>query len=559
MDQRAREIVEIGDSLFGARSSLMTYWQELAANFYPERADFLTRRDETDFWSGMMTSEPVLIRRELSNLIQSFLRPASNDWYDIHVADVELDKEREVRVWLEYMTGIQRRAMFDPVSKFARMTKMSDNDWVTFGMCVNMVDVSRDRTHLVYRNDHIRDHAWSENEEGNIDTNHCKWKPSVRQLKRIFPKTFPKQLEQMLQQEPNRLVNCRRFIVPRDTYDLDRSKFKANRSAPFVSVYLDEENQTVLEEYPIMWNPFVIPRWQMVSGSPYGWSPCTGPGLADARTLQTVVRVLLEAGEKAVDPPLIATSEVVRSDINVYAGGVTWVDELYDERLGEALRPLSQDRSGIPLGMEFADRFRNVLSEGHFLNKLTLPQELGGEKRTAYEVRKLLEEHMRSAVPLLSPAEDEYNSPLCERTFEVLSAMRAFGPAENIPEVLRKQPIRYEFRSPIKEMANEIKGQKLMEALEIQGASAKFDPAQMKQLDLDVATRDALRGINIPATWLSKDGTVQKFRKEQEEAAQRAAEAEAAMGAGQIAEQMGKGGQALQQMGAPPNGQRAAA
>ena len=45
---------------------------------------------------------------------------------------------------------------------------------------------------------------------------------------------------------------------------------------------------------------------------------------------------LLEAGEKVVNPPLVATEQVVRSDVAIFAGGITWIDAEHDDRLGPA-------------------------------------------------------------------------------------------------------------------------------------------------------------------------------------------------------------------------------
>lgn len=542
MDSRTKEIIKIGDALFGARGSLMTYWQELADQFYPERADFTVTNSLGNDRTWLMSSEPVLMRRELGNLLQAMLRPESQDWFGIHLSDEEGDNNHENRKWLEWMTKVQRRAMYGSFAHFSEATKEADHDWVTFGQAVVEIDTRVDMPSLIFRCGHLRDHAWSENAYGEIDTVYREWKPTARQVLQLFPKTAHQNVRNAAEKEPNTKISCCRIVLPREAYG--GAEYKRTPRAPFVSVFIDKDNDVVLEEAPRLWNPFVIPRWQTVSGSQYGWSPCTGPGLADARTLQTVVRTILEAGEKAVDPPLVATQDVVRSDINIYAGGITWVDSEYDERLGEALRPLSQDRSGLPFGLEIADRLNRVLTEGFFLDKMRLPQDQG--KMTAYEVRKRFEEHIRSASPILTPAEDEYSTRLCERAFEALSAVKAFGPSEEFPPGLRGKDIRYEFLSPIRELADELKSQKLAETVEMIATVSQIDPTQKDQVDWDEATRDAMKGKGVPAKWMTDPKKFAAKKAETLKAQQIQAGIAAIQGGAEAAGSVAQAGQALQ-------------
>ena len=120
----------------------------------------------------------------------------------------------------------------------------------------------------------------------------------------------------------------------------------------------------------------MIPRWQTVSGSQYAHSPATVAALPDARLLQSITLTLLEAGQKAVDPPMIAVQEAIVGGVNVYAGGVTYVDAEYDERLGEVLRQLGGDASkgGLNFGVETAQDIREMISQAFFLNKINLPE-----------------------------------------------------------------------------------------------------------------------------------------------------------------------------------------
>ena len=66
MDSRAKELIAQGDNLFTKKQPLLSLWQEINDNFYPERADYtLTRTLGMSFADNLVTSYPILARREL--------------------------------------------------------------------------------------------------------------------------------------------------------------------------------------------------------------------------------------------------------------------------------------------------------------------------------------------------------------------------------------------------------------------------------------------------------------------------------------------------------------
>ena len=92
-----------GEQLFSKRTALMTLWQALAENFYPERADFTASRNMGDtFADHLMTSYPVLARRDLGNAFGSMLRPSSKNWYHIRTTDNWDTIGVEARQWIEW-------------------------------------------------------------------------------------------------------------------------------------------------------------------------------------------------------------------------------------------------------------------------------------------------------------------------------------------------------------------------------------------------------------------------------------------------------------------------
>jgi hypothetical protein len=548
MDSRAKEIVRIGNSLFDKKRTLASLWQEIALQFYPERADFTGERSEgEEFASHMFASYPAMARRELGNLLAANLRPRSEKWFSIHVEDEDLDEGDEERAYLERLTDIQWRAMYDRPAGFVRATKEADHDFATFGNAVVKYGTNVAGDALLYRNYHLRDNAWSENAEGRIDCNHRNWNPTSRQLKHYFPTAISDEVRKACEKDPEKKFLCRHVVMPSRLYDYTS---KGGKQFPFVSLYVEVASETILEEVGLNYFPYVIPRWQTISGSAYGVSMATSILLPDGRTIQTLTRTLLEAGEKYVDPPMIAVSDAIRGDIALYAGGVTTADIEYDERLGEVLRPITRDRGGMPIGFEIATALKNDIRAGFFLDKIQMNPNTG-KQMTLGEFRSHLQEQIRQTSPIFEPVMEDYSDPLCDGTFNVLRDNGAF-PLEGMPESLAGKDIKFKFRSPLTDLADQsevsIYGDVLTRILM---PAAQVDPAQLAQINLDEATRDAMRAGGWKAKWFAPKEAITQRREMDAQKAQEQALMQQIGAAGQIAEQGGRGIQSVRQALAP--------
>lgn len=511
----ATYLVQQGEQLFNKRSTLMMLWQTTAENFYPERADFTVSRNMGDtFADHLTTSYPTLARRDLGNALGSMLRPSSKNWYHIRTSDNWDTIGVEARRWLEWAEGRMRRAMAHRTSQFSRATKEGDHDFATFGQAALQTTLNNTATGMLYRCWHLRDVAWTEDQNGNVSTVFRRWKPTVRMLANLFGRDKLHPDDQLkLEKDPYAEVTIWHVIIPSD-----ECEYGSKETKPFKSVYLDVAHKKIIEEVGIFEQEYTIPRWQTVSGSQYAYSPATVTALPDARLIQAMTRVLLEAGEKAVTPPMVATQEAIRSDINVYAGGITFVDSDYDERLGEVLRPITNDKNGIPLGLEMSQDVRGMIAEAFYLNKLTLPQP--GNDMTAFEVGQRVQEYIRQAMPLFEPMEAEYNAPLCEITFNKMLRAGAFGSPMDMPKELRGREIEFAFESPLHDATEREKGQRFIEASQMLAQTVQLDPSTAHIVDASKALRDVLKAINVPAEWTRSEGEVDKLVAADKEAMQ---------------------------------------
>lgn len=532
-----KQIIRQGGELFSKRGSLLSLWQDISLNFYCERADFTVNRTLGEDFAGHLTSSyPIIVRRELGDAISGMLRPKGQPWMTISIdRDDRLDNAG--RKWLERSTKIMLRAMYDRQSQFVRSTKEGDQDFASFGQCVISKQIQWDQQALLYRNWHLRDVAWCENASGMIDEVHRTWEPTARVLERtIGKKNLHASVIKKLEKDPYQTVKCRHVVMPAEYAS------KQVRT-PYVSMWIDIENNHLMREEGSNDLIYIIPRWVTVSGSQYAYSPATVAGLPDARLIQAMTLTLLEAGEMAVRPPMIATKDAIRDDVSLYAGGITWVDAEYDERLGEVLRPVLQDKSGLPFGVEVEQDRRQMLATAFYLNKLTMPP--SDREMTAYETGQRIQEYIRQALPLFEPMETEYNGSLCEMTFNDLMRVGAFGPARDIPQSLRGESVQFKFESPLHQAIERQKGTKFMEAKGLLLEAAQLDPGSVTTVNARVALRDALNGIGIEAKWLRDEEEVEQKAAELEQAQQAQAMMAQLQQGAEAGEQVGKAGKAL--------------
>lgn len=554
-DARAKELLDIGDRQFTKRQPLMGLWQEIGDNFYSVRAHF-TREPQIgeNFGEHQYDSYPELLRRMLGDSISAMLRPRDRPWFKTITGFEPVDNDTGNKRVLEEVTNRMRRRMYFPKSGFIRSTKQGDHDFTTFGQCVLSVDENEDRDRMFIRPFHLANVCWLENSEQEIDHAHLKDKMTARQMKRKFgEKALHSTIVKACEKEPDREFNYRIVILPSDEYDYRKSKrFKendekrrptGNHKLPFVACYVDADNKHVMDEAPRLLFPLVIPRWIKLTGSAYAFSPATTIALPDGRLAQQLARILLEAGEKAIDPPLMADEEAVR-EANIGAGRITWVQADAQRKVRDLIDSFDI-RYDLNAGLAFRQDLREMLTKAFYIDKLTLPP-VEGEKMTAFEVGRRLEEFVRQALPLFEPMEDEYNSKLLDAIYAQLEVLGEFSDLP-LTDDLRDAEIKWQFESPIQTASNKMVVEKFAEALRLHATGAEMGAAS--PLRLDRALSDAMKATDSPSAWIMTADEFEEAKQVEEQKKLAATLAAQVSQGAEIAGQVGEAGQKLQEGG----------
>ena len=501
------EIKELIGHMFEGHWPMKQLWQTMADHFYPERADFtITRNVGVELADNLIDSKPILVRRDLGNSLSAMLR--DGEWFKMVSDEVE---DHAGSMWMEHTSRRMHKLMNRRESGFVRASKQADHDYITFGQCVISVKMNKALDNVLYQNWHLRDCAWFDDEAGNVGGFVRKWSPTARDLINLFGEEgVHRNVKDVVAKTPFKRFDCAHLVIPPDMY---RDDEMVEKGVDWVSIFIDLTNNHILQTDPMRYFMYVVPRFQTISSSPYAYSPATVIGLPEARCVQAMTHTLLEAAERYARPPIIATSEVVRGDVDLAPDGITWVDNEYDERLGAALRPMSQDRGGFPIGHEMRESVYGILDSAFYLTKINLPEI--NRDMTAYEVSERMKQFRRENLPLFAPIEAEYSGAICETTFSCMMMNNLFGSTQEIPPSIQGVDAEFKFESPLSQSEEEEKVTRFSQVANMLAEAVEYDSGVTANVDFDRAFRDAVSGAGAPSIWLTDEKQVAATRQMQ--------------------------------------------
>jgi len=516
MRQGIKDLVSFADTLFSERSGLLGMWQAVMEHFAPASADFLGEKPLDDnFGDRLATSFPVLAARDFCDQMGQMLRPYATPYSEMYVEGL---KDHDGLAWLQWASGVQHRAKMHRPAQFGAVMKEADRDISLIGNAAISVNAMPDRSGLLYQGWHMRDVVWTDGINGRPNMVFRRWSPRLQQLVEKFGlEKLSLSLQSKWREKRGRMerIECIHMVVPTDMYA--ETKFRTK----YVSIHVVKSDCSELECVGARSMEYVLPRWRRVKGCQYALSPAVECALPESRLLQAMVLTMLTAAEKAANPPTLAIEDVVRGDLNLYAGGVTWRTAAYDGK-HSALEAIQIDKSGLPIGLQMQANCENLIRMAFYLDKLRLPVR-DGTQTTAYEFAQRVQEYIRNVSDLFSPVEDEYSGGVEERTFEVLLQEGAFGPPEQMPDSLRGADVQFRFRNPIREAQDSAKSEMLAQGIELAQRASAMDPNAPLVIDIKPALRDALIGKRFPMAWLRKPEAIEAAEKAQDDQAQQQA------------------------------------
>lgn len=508
----AKEAYKRLDALKEKRQTFDQHWQEISDYFSPNK-NTITRESYPGEKRTLhiYDSTPIKAKELLTGALHSMLTNPSAYWFEYTTGVPNLDRDDEVRMWLQKATHITHEIMNN--SNFQTEIHELYEDQVTFGHGVMSIEEDQE-TVVRFSTKQVKDCWLDENARGEVDTVYrCfKWKP--RNIISEFGDAVPKFVHDKEDSAPEQEIELLQVVRPNSEYSKAKKlsiEGKLYKSCTYIK---DGSECFVLEEKGFNTFPYVTPRWTKGTGEVYGRSPAM-TALSDAKMINEMMKETIRAQQKKTNPPMLVPDDGVIGSLRLTPGGLNY----FRSGSGDFIKPLD---SGVDLILSFdmINDVRSRIRDCFYIDQLQLQD---GPQMTATEVMQRTEEQVRHMGPVLGRQQHENLRRTIDRVFDIIAKRNLFPP---YPRALSGRKIDVKYRSMLAKAQLATEANNIMRVF--QGASAflKVDPKSAHVINADEGVRYIANLFGLPQELLNSKKKVEEMRKAIEEAQAEAMQAQ---------------------------------
>ena len=514
------------DALVSQRKTLDQTWEAIATTMMPFRGQFF--RDSSSEheveWRRPRhiydSTAPMGIQTLAASLHGSLTSPATR-WFSMDFRNPELSEDHEAKIWLQNAVEETYNAIQD--SNFNLEANEAYTDLVGFGTTV-IIQEEKSETERDQEGDFTfqaipPEQLYFEPDWlGRCERTYRKmmWTP-IQIISKFGADNVPKRI---VTQSQGTDLDTKHMVIfavyrRRDISANNSASILAPKERPFGSKYFMYDGMEQLgEENGYYEMPVYVPRWRKTADSMWGNSPAM-MALPDVLTLNELTMMNLQALEKVIDPANMTTERGLLSNLDLSSGGLTVVRDKDSVWAYESRARFTDTR------LEKQD-LKLAIRQAFFVDQLELKD---SPAMTATEVQVRYELMQRLLGPTLGRLENDFLSPLIDRSFNILMRAGRFGDVpDSILELGAKIDIKY--IGPLAVAQRKDSTRALQSWIGTLGQMGEIFPEVMDIPDVDFIARKLASYEGVDAECMKSEAKVTTERKKRDEAMKQQQQAE---------------------------------
>lgn len=407
----AGDIVKQLATLKSDRGVLESNLQQIAYYTIPMKA-YITKdrtvkgeKMPTDIYDSTAVDSAII----LAAALHGYLTNPSSRWFALKMQEGALNDDTEVKKWLKDAED----KIYDTLngSNFNQQIHEMYLDLVALGTACMFEE--EDVKHVVrFSARPINEIYIMEDENEVVNRIFRKFKfTAIQAYGKWKEKAGPSVAKAMLKNDYTREFEFIHHVCPRDTYDPNKMD---NLNMPYASYYVSVTDRVIVEEGGYMEFPAMVPRYSKLSDTPYGYSP-GWVALPDVKQANDETYILMRAGRKAVDPPLILPHDGFILPIKLNPAALNY--RLPGTLPSDKIEPLISGQN-LPVGLELLQHLQKKIETKFHTDLFLMLMDSG--KMTAQEVVQRVSDRMIILGPVIGRLMTELLQPIIERTFNIL-------------------------------------------------------------------------------------------------------------------------------------------
>lgn len=445
----------------------------------------------------------------LAATLNSMLTGQFTTWFQVETTDKEFNNDSAGKEWLEKVSDILLE-MFADSNFYVEVFKFF-YDLCNIGTSTMYIEDDDDPDRTVrFSTRHIREVYISDNKYGDIDTVFRKFKMTVRAMvQRWGVDKLSDKAKQLYEKMPDKELDILHCVYPREDYN---PELKKKTDLKFTSYWFEYDSKELLDESGYEELPYSVARWFTPSAEIYGRSQMY-IALPDVKSLNRMVKIMLEGAELAIRPPLKGTPDLndYQDTIDLQSDTVIIIDPT---RQGD-LSPIWEQRD-IPIGKDMIKELKEQITDVLLGSQL---QTIDKNQMTTVEVRARVQENAKVIGPTFGRIQSEFLEKLISRVYSIALRQLDTNGKPKIPEppVKPEGELKIKFVSPLAkaQRSNEVQG--IYSTLEWANAQAEIRPDLLDNIDYDAALTIIADVNDAPATIIKDPREVAQIRQQRQE------------------------------------------